>query len=132
MQGLLRVHSEICWLRQPRQSGSWAVDEVVVGARVAGIGGGGVVLGVGVCVGAGRLECLGAGRGIVAWAVCVGAVGATVGVGRLAERLQVADGAGGGAALLAVGGLAGDVDRLNGGWQVVCVLHQTRDKWNIA
>ncbi len=55
--------------------------KVVVGAGVAGIGGGGVVLGVGVCIRAGRLEGLGAGRGIVAWAVCVGAVGATVGVG---------------------------------------------------
>ena len=79
--GLFGVHLEVCGLRQLRQSGLWAVNEVVVGAGVAGIGGGGVVLGVGVCIRAGRLEGLSAGRGIVAWAVCVGAVGATVGVG---------------------------------------------------
>ena len=73
--------SAVGWLKQPRPSASWAVNEVVIGAGVASIGRGGIVLGVGVCVGADGLECLGAGGGIVAWAVCVGAVGAAVGVG---------------------------------------------------
>ena len=107
-------------------SHSWAEDEVVVGAGVAGVGGGGIVLGVGVCVWAGILEGLGAGGGGLAGAVGVDAVVTTVLVGGLAEGLQVVDGASGCATLVSVGGLVHDVDGLDGGWQVVGVLHASR------
>lgn len=45
-------------------------------------------------------------------------------IGGFAEALQVADGAGGSATLVAFDRVVDDVDGLNGGWQVVGVLHR--------
>lgn len=105
---------------------SRAKDEVVVGASVAGVCGCSVILGVRVCVRAGFLEGLSAGGGGEAWTVGVGAEIATVLVWRLAEGLQIGDGAGGSAALVALGRVVLDVDGLNGGGQVVRVLQSSQ------
>ncbi len=100
----------------------WAEDKVVVGAGVASVCGGGIVLGVGVCIRTGVLKGLSSGGGRLAWTVGVGAVVTPVHVGRLAEGLQVTDGAGGSATLVTVGGVVHGVHRLDGCWQVVGVL----------
>lgn len=102
----------------------WTEDEVVVGAGVAAPGGGCVILGVRVCVWASVLEGFGSGGCIISWTVGVGAEGSTVLVGGLAEALQVIDGAGGSPTLVPVDRVVDDVDGLDGGRQVVGVLHR--------